>query len=77
MIQEDEHTNGYGAIGDIKGRPMKASDIKVQKINDLSYSESIDQIADGATEYQCQPNRQKPKILRGFHVKIENKPDGQ
>lgn len=42
-----------------------AADMKIQKINDPSESNSVDQITDGAAEYQREPRRKK-WLRRGY-----------
>ena len=77
MIQEYHHSDGYSAIRNIKGRPMIISDVNIQEINDFTHSNPIDKIADGAAENQRQADGQKPETLGCFHIKVENKTDGE
>ena len=50
MKYKNSDSNSYCAICDIKSRPVVAADVKVQKINDLSESNSVNQITYGTAE---------------------------
>ena len=50
MKHKNSDTDGNRAVRDIKSRPVIIADVKIQKINNLSESDSVDQISDGASE---------------------------
>jgi len=50
MKYKNSNSNSNCAISDIKSRPMIAKDVKVQKINDFSKSDSVNQITYGTAE---------------------------
>ena len=35
MKDENDHTDGYGAVRNIKGGPVQIADIKIQKVNHM------------------------------------------
>ena len=45
MKDENDHTDGYGAVRNIKGRPVKIADIEIQKIHHLPHSDPVNQIS--------------------------------
>src|SRR5271168_1393114 len=50
----DPYANG--TVGNIERRPMPRSGVKVEKINDGAEANSIDHVADGATDDQSDRN---------------------
>src|SRR6516164_1090899 len=54
--QHHRDANANGTVGDIESRPMPRSDVKIEKINDGAEANSIDHVADGATDDQSDCN---------------------
>jgi hypothetical protein len=50
MKYKNSDSDSYCTVCDIKSRPVVIADVKVQKINDLSKSDSVNQITYGAAE---------------------------
>lgn len=69
MIKQDYHTNGDGAVCNIKCRPVVISDVKIKKIHYFSIYETVNQVSDGTAEYQGQPKGEKNKLLGSFVIK--------
>jgi hypothetical protein len=52
--EENDHPHGHPGVGNVKGRPMRLSHIKIEKINHLVKAQAIDHIAYRAAENQRQ-----------------------
>src|SRR5215472_9975038 len=57
--QHHRDANADGAVGNIKCGPMPKSDVKIEKINHGAEPNSVDDIADGAADYQADRYRQQ------------------
>src|SRR5271169_3322817 len=55
---EQHYRDAYanGTVGDIERRPMPRSGVKIEKIDDRAEANSIDHVADGATDDQSDRN---------------------
>jgi hypothetical protein len=70
MEYENKNTDGNPAVGDIKGRPMEIAEVKVKKVHNISKSDPIDQISDGASKYQGKPGGKMRLAVGCFLIKI-------
>src|SRR5665811_630524 len=75
----DKRADGNRRIGDIERRPVVASQINIQKINNLSKTNPVDQIAGGAGENKREGN-DKRVIVDHADLQVinnqQNRPDG-
>ena len=55
--QHCRNTDANRAVGNIESRPMQVSSMEIEKINDCSEANPVNDIADGATDDQ--PDRDR------------------
>src|SRR5882724_3873825 len=48
-----------GAVGNVEGRPVPATDVKIEKIDDRAETNAVDDIADGAADDQPDRDREE------------------
>src|SRR5512147_2664287 len=41
-------------VGHVEGGPVPAAPVEVEKVDDVSVGDAVDDVADGTAEYQCQ-----------------------
>ena len=65
-IDEKNGTDGYGTVGDVKGGPVMRPDMKVEKVDDFTETNPVDEISDGTTHYKGKGNDQKEFFILDF-----------
>ena len=70
MEYENKNTDGNSTVGDVKGRPVEIAEVKVKKVDNISKSDPVDQISDGAAKYQGKPGGKKRLVVGCIFIKI-------
>ena len=76
---ETEYPNAHrdGAVSHIDGRPVHGSNMKIEKINNLSKAEAINDIAYRPSEGHGKAGFEPWLARRNSHVEIENNHQGE
>jgi hypothetical protein len=77
MYSKYSDTDGNRTVSDIKSRPMQIADEKIEKIDDFSVSNPVDQVANRTSEYQRKTARKYRMRCGRFFVQPEYQTDSQ
>ena len=59
MEQENDHTNGDGAVRHVECGPVQIANVDIQEVHHFSKTQAVDEIADGSPENQRQRESKK------------------
>ena len=67
-----ENNNAYSnrTVGDVKGRPVEIAEVNVNKVDNISKSDPVNQIPDGTSENQGKTGGKKGLAAGCFYIKI-------
>src|SRR5690606_9240788 len=66
VVDEQDGTDADCTVGDVEGRPVPATQMEIEKIDDVAVDQAVDDVADRATENQRQRPAEQP--LAGMAV---------